>query len=515
MAQAPNILLISVDQWRGDCLAYLGHPVVRTPNLDRLAAQSTSFTRHFSCSAPCGPGRTSLLTGLYPFNHRSVTNGTPLDARFTNLALELRKAGYAPRLYGYTDTSADPRTLPADDPRVRTFEGVMEGFDVGLNFNLGGMAQWLDLLAEHGIERPQREMDIYAHTQAGHNGFAAEPARFPAELSESALTTDRVLEDIRGQGGAPWCYHVVYLRPHPPLVAPEPYHAMFAPSDVDPPLPASTGRPEHPFLATWRAKHADFGYFDEWIDLGRMNEADHAAMRAVYYGLIAEVDAQIGRLLAGLEDVGEAGRTLVILTCDHGEMAGDHGLWGKGGYFDAAYHIPLLIRDPGRPSSAGRRIDAFTESVDVAPTVLDWLGLDIPDTWDGSSLVPFIDGASPRGWRTQAFWEFDFRDVETMGFETALGLAPDECVLNVIRGERWKYVHFPSLPPLLFDLQNDPDERFDRSGEAELAAVQMAMAQSVLSRRMLHAERTLTNTKLTENGPVTYRGPRQSTAGAR
>ena len=101
----PNILLVTLDQWRGDCLGAAGHPVVRTPHLDRLAAEGIRFTSHYAQAAPCGPSRASLLTGTYQHVHRSVQNGTPLDARFTNLALEARAAGYDPVLFGHTDTT--------------------------------------------------------------------------------------------------------------------------------------------------------------------------------------------------------------------------------------------------------------------------------------------------------------------------------------------------------------------------------------------------------------------------
>ena len=104
----PNVLFVTADQWRGDSLSCAGHPVVRTPNLDRLATSGVRFARHFAQAAPCGPSRASLYTGMYLMNHRSATNGTPLDARHTNVALEARKLGYRPALFGYTDTSVDP-----------------------------------------------------------------------------------------------------------------------------------------------------------------------------------------------------------------------------------------------------------------------------------------------------------------------------------------------------------------------------------------------------------------------
>ena len=110
--QPRKVLFITVDQWRGECLSVLGHPVVRTPHLDTLARDGTLFRRHYASCSPCGPSRASLLTGMYLMNHRSGRNGTPLDQRHTNLAWEVRRLGFDPTLFGYTDTSPDPRSRP-------------------------------------------------------------------------------------------------------------------------------------------------------------------------------------------------------------------------------------------------------------------------------------------------------------------------------------------------------------------------------------------------------------------
>ena len=150
-----NVLYITVDQWRGDCLGSVGHPIVQTPNLDRLAAEGVLFRRHFAQAAPCGPSRASLHTGQYLMNHRSVLNGTPLDSRFTNIALEARSRGYDPVLFGYTDASPDPRVLAADDPRLLTYEGVLPGFRavVDLNEQLEPWGAWLRTLGYDGARR--------------------------------------------------------------------------------------------------------------------------------------------------------------------------------------------------------------------------------------------------------------------------------------------------------------------------------------------------------------------------
>ena len=117
----PNVLLITADQWRGDCLSAMGHPVLRTPNIDRLAGEGVLFARHYAGSAPCSPGRACLYTGLYLMNHRVCINGTPLDRRHDNLALAARRAGYEPTLFGYTDAAADPRDYDAGDPLTNKF----------------------------------------------------------------------------------------------------------------------------------------------------------------------------------------------------------------------------------------------------------------------------------------------------------------------------------------------------------------------------------------------------------
>ena len=120
-----NVLFITADQWRGDCLSAYGHACLRTPNLDALAADGVLFRRHYSQATPCAPGRASLYTGMYLHNHRVVVNGTPLDARHSNVALEARKAGYQPALLGYTSTSADPRRQVPGDRTLRSYDGVL------------------------------------------------------------------------------------------------------------------------------------------------------------------------------------------------------------------------------------------------------------------------------------------------------------------------------------------------------------------------------------------------------
>lgn len=511
-----NVLFISADQWRGECLSLLAHPTVRTPHLDRLAADGVCFRNHYANAAPCGPARASLLTGLYAMNHRSIANGTPLDARHTNIAREGRKAGFDPILFGYTDTSADPRRHAPDDPALRDYGGILPGFREGFRYDHEVCLPWLAHLKTRGYRLPERAFETYfgqpGYPGAAERGHALAAPLYRAEDSDTAYTADRVIDYLDTQRGRPWFVHAVFLRPHPPLYAPEPYNTLYDPEAIA--APSKTGSPEieaaqHPFLRWWLGRQSDPGYY--WghpHNLQTLAEHELRQMHAAYYGLISEVDHHVGRLIAHLEATGEYERTLIVFTVDHGEMLGDHWLWNKGGYFDASYHIPLIVRDPGAGAERGRIVEAFTESVDVMPTILDGLGLAVPVQCDGESLLPWLRGETPARWRDAVHWEYDFRDPETGAAEHDLGLTPDQCTLNVIRDARYKYVHFSGLPPLLFKLADDPGEFHDRATDPGYREVMLEYAQKLLSRRMIHAERTLANTLLTPRGVVEYRGPR-------
>lgn len=502
-----NVLLITADQWRGDCLSSRGHPCVQTPNLDALARDGISFARHYCQATPCGPSRASLHTGLYLMNHRSCTNGTPLDRRHANWAQVVRAAGYDPVLFGYTDTSADPRDYPPDHPALRTYEGVLPGLRAEVLLT-ADVTPWADWLRARGIPVPTRPFDLYYQkadqVEFEDGGPAPAPLRLAAEHNDTFFMTDRVI-DYLGDRSDPWCVHLSLLRPHPPWIAPDPFHALHAPAALPGFVRAPTAEREaeqHPWLAWQLSKR---------LNRAPDSELKLRRLKASYYGLISEVDANVGRLIAHLKTSGQYDTTLIVFTSDHGEQMGDHWLLGKCGYFDQSYHIPLIIRDPNSSADATRGliVDAFTENVDIVPTMLDWLNIDAPQTCDGRTLMPFVgSSAMPDGWRREAHWEYDFRDVTDPDLEHSLGIPLHACTLSVIRGERYKYVHFAGLPPLLFDLHEDPDELHDRAADPAYRGIVLECAQQMLSWRMRHDDQTLTHLALTREGVVARPGGR-------
>jgi arylsulfatase A-like enzyme len=469
-----NVLLITLDQFRGDCLSIAGHPVVKTPNLDHLARNGVRFARHYSQSSPCSPGRASLYTGMYQMNHRVVANGTPLDSSFDNVALMARRAGYTPALFGYTDQSIDPRvTTDANDPRLSFYEGVLPGFDCKLDLSQQ-FDPWRDWLESNGYVADMTAVQL----------LATESER-PVEMSVSTFLTSHLIDWI-GQQDQGWFAHASYIRPHPPYAAAGEYSTMYDPSEVGEPIaPAEDVHPFHQIMLALDATKAP------------TDPAEMANMRAQYFGMVSEVDAQLGRIWDALEALGQWENTIVIVVADHAELLGDHGLKEKVGYWETSQHTVSIFRDPRHAASHGTVINEFTENVDILPTLCEAFEQQIPAQCDGLPLTPFIEGVEPPMWRDAAHWEYDWRsslipvypqDVPWKRHLSSMNLA-------VRRSDEYAYVQFADGDWLCFDIATDPTWRTQVTDPA----IVMREAQAMLQWRMRNSNRTLSNF-LVENG---------------
>ncbi|MFQ5623514.1 MAG: alkaline phosphatase family protein [Paracoccaceae bacterium] len=508
-----NVMFVIVDQLRADCLngRLAGH--VELPNLRALMKDAVTFDRHYTVCAPCGPARASVLTGLYPMNHRSVRNGTPLADGITNIAREVRRKGYDPLLFGYTDTSLDPRSRHPADPDLASYERTMPDFNERIEMRFDECLPWRSYLAEKGYATPPYErFYVPVSQEPGRPPKLTDPAFYRAEDSDTAFLTDKLLSELRVRRGQQWFAHAAYIRPHPPLVAPAPYNGMYRGGDL--PLPSRKPAREeeaavHPFLATL-LKNTRIENFVSGFG-GRLNEESDEQiqdLRAIYLGLATEVDAHLGRIVDYLKQSGEYDSTLLVFTSDHGDMLGDHFSWGKRTVYEAAFHVPLIIRDPRNAGTYGATVDAFTETVDVTPTILDWLGIPVPVAMNGASLLPFLAGRTPVDWRDSISIELDFGDPETpTAWQEEMGLTLREANLAILRENRFKLIHFNGgYPPLLFDLENDPDEMRDLAGDPEHADTVLRLTRKMLDHRMRNADHTLSDMKITPHGTVNYRG---------
>jgi len=505
MPKARNVLLIVADQWRGDSLGILGHKASLTPNLDSLARRGVTFRNHFCQGAPCGPARASLLTGLYMMNHRVVANGVPLDPRHPTLVQEVKRAGIDPALIGYTTTIPDPRIAGPNDPAFIEGGDLMAGWRLVAHFDEVEHRNYFAWVASKGHAIPDDPMTLW-HPADGVCGPTASPSRIPADLSDTAWSASHAVEFLRStRSNRPWLLHLGFYRPHPPFAAPAPWHEAVPEGDIPPALRGSLAdeAAQHPLLKHFYETQKRSSYFEGASGtVPPLSDRDIALTRRAYYGMIAEVDHRLGEVLEALRRSDQMDDTLIVFTSDHAEQLGDHNLLGKLGWFDQSYNVPLIVVDPDRSANAsrGRIVDAPTESIDIMPTILEWLGLPLPRSRDGASLRPWLAGDTPATWRDAAHFEFDLRGGWPRAEPPPLGLDLDRASLCVTRTSNWKYVHFADLPPILYDRTHDPGEFRNVAGNPAYTALLAEAAQHMLSWRMAHAERTLTHLSTTRDG---------------
>ena len=478
MTRKPNILFIMADQLRWDYLAHAGHPHIRTPHIDRLAAKGLRFTRAFVQSPVCGGSRMSFYSGRYNLTHGATYNNFPLRIDEKTIGDYLRPQGYRVVLVGKTHFKPDLESMarlgidPGTNPGLPYWQCGFEPFerDDGLHPEVDGKLAgpdpaynaWLRQLGYPGLN-PWHE---WANSAEGENGEilsgwamrnARKPARVKEEHSETAYMTDRALAFLRGaKGGDPWCLHVSYIKPHWPYLAPAPYHAMYDAAHV---VPANRSEAE---CKSPHAVIAAFMRHDESLAFAR--DEVRATVIPTYMGLISQFDAHVGRLVDHLEATGEIANTVIVVTSDHGDYLGDHWLGEKDLFHEEIVRVPLIIVDPRQQADATRSTatDALVEAIDLAPTFLDWSGGDPePHRLEGRSLVPLIQGKSPDDWREAVFCDSDFALRHA---RRHLGLEVDEARGFMVRTRLWKYVHFERFPPQLFDLEADPHELDDLGG---------------------------------------------------
>jgi arylsulfatase A-like enzyme len=282
-------------------------------------------------------------------------------------------------------------------------------------------------------------------------------------------------------GDQPWCLHLSYIKPHWPYIVPPPYHDMYGPEDVVPPVRAEAEKENaHPLLAAYHQKR-----FSKAFSRDEVRERVIPA----YMGLITQIDDQIGRLLAWLEETGRDTETMIVFTSDHGDYLGDHWLGEKELFHDCSARIPLIVVDPDPASDATRgAVDTrLVEAIDLAPTFVEWMGGTVRgEVLEGRSLLPLLHGLDVP-WREVCFSEYDYswrkarRDLEVPIAESRLVMAFDG---------RWKLIHCEGMPPLLFDLETDPDELVDRGRDPDCAGEVERLRGAILSWALRHHRRT-------------------------
>jgi arylsulfatase A-like enzyme len=409
-------------------------------------------------------------------NNRVVANGSPLEDRFDNVARLARRAGYVPTLFGYTDQGLDPNQAEGlDDPRLDSYDGILPGFAVG-HYLPESQATWVEHLRDLGYDVPFG----WARALRGESDR-------PAEHSLTGFLTGKFLEWLEVQESG-WFAHVSFLRPHPPYAAAGEYSRLYDPADVELPIAPVDAGDRHPLHATAMGiAHC----------AAPQEEEAMRHLRAQYFGMITEVDVHLGRVVERLEERGELDDTLIVITSDHGDQLGDHGLIEKLGFFPQSYHILGIWREPRSPH-AGRVIERYTENVDIAPTLADALGLEIPVQFDGRVMTPLFEGRDVE-WRSSAHYEWDYRGMflasAPQPWPLDRALSRDNLAVSLTKDTA--YVQFGDGSYLCFDLLADPTWRTPVDDVSRV----LTAAQDMLLWRQEHLGRTYTDMLLRSERP--------------
>ena len=436
-ARKPNILVIMSDEHAPQVSGFGGHPLVKTPHLDALAARGVLF-RNAYCNSPlCVPSRMSFMTGRYPHNNGAYDNATALSSDAVTWAHLLRAVGYDAALSG-----------------KQHFVGPdqLHGFQAQLAFDLHasnrhGVFDW-----ERGTPAAAKPWPGVA--QAGPGSTRELEVDDQVEAAALAYITDQARKE------RPWVLDVGFIAPHFPLVVPQRYWEMYRPEKMDlPVLPPGHVENQHPVFQRMRGM---FGALEVFPD-----EAVRRA-RAAYYGLITYLDDKVGALVGALEATGQLENTLIVYTADHGEMNGEHGMWRKSNFYEQSVRVPLIVAGAGVVPD-GRVVEQCVSLVDVVATMVEVAGASdsVVTPLDGQSLLPLARGDTGLAWADEVFSEY-----------LAHGVARPVAMLR--RG-RYKLIYSLDDPPILFDLETDPGEFNDLGTDPHYAAIREALRSALLA----------------------------------
>lgn len=406
-----NVLFLMADEHLATALSCLGHPIVQTPNLDRLAARGTCFINAYTPSPICVPARASVATGRYVHQQNYWDNAHAYDGRFSGWGQVLQGAGISTTSIGKLHyrreedaTGFDHQILP-----MHIFKGIGQVW--------GSVRNPLPRSREGG--------GMLGDIGAGISKYN----QYDIKVADAAATW---LQDPR-RADTRWLAFVSFVAPHFPLTVPQEYLDLY-PVDAMP-LPEirlANGYAQHPWVARMNSI--------EDSDSELETDSQRRAAIAAYYALCTFVDAQIGKVLEALEATGQLDDTLIIYTSDHGEQLGKRGRWGKSLLYRESTQVPLILAGGAVPEN--HRVQTAVNLIDIAPTITDAFGLSADDAWPGQSLLRIA--AEPDDPERLSFAEYHAANSPSGGF--------------MIANARWKYHEYVGYPSELFDLAEDPEE---------------------------------------------------------
>ncbi|MGY0217154.1 sulfatase-like hydrolase/transferase [Endozoicomonadaceae bacterium StTr2] len=432
--KAKNMLFIMSDEHAAKMSGCYGHPMVQTPNIDRLAAEGCKFNAAYTNSPICLPARAAFATGRHVHETGYWDNAHPYEGAVDSWGHVLRKKNIK-------SVSIGKLHYRSDDDDTGFDEQILPMHVVG------GRG---DILGSVRDELPRRFKCKALSDQIG----PGESSYTQYDRNITELTCNWLKENANSEQG--WVLFVGLVAPHFPLIAPQKFYDLY--SDLDKiPMPkayAVDQRPSHPWLDQWRKC---------WISDEFFDEEKVKIATASYFGLCSFLDDNIGQIMSALENSGAAAETQVVYTSDHGDNLGARGLWGKSTFYEEAAGIPMIIKGPG--IEAGTECNTPTTLLDGAATITDVLMDGIPEEWSGESLNRMA--AEPDDNERVIFSEYHAAGAISGAF--------------MLRKGHYKYVHYVGFPAQLFDLKQDPEELTDIAGQPEMAKM-LAMFEAELNK---------------------------------
>ncbi len=523
----PNFLLFITDQHRVDYLGCYGHPVLRTPHIDSIAARGTRFARFYVATPVCMPNRATLMTGRMPSLHGVRSNGIPLSLAANTFVDALRASGYTTALVGKShlqNFTGQPPILGRPPPRPG--DAVLESnFDEARKHAVPAGAydqehpkRWeagqafsmqlpfygfehVDLCTAHGDhvgghyyvwlkgQRPDADALRDRAKQLPHDYVCPQAFRtpIPEELYPTAYIADKSCEWLdryaAGNRARPFFLMTSFPDPHHPFTPPGRYWSMYAPHDMQLPPSFALGNRPRPRSVAWAIAQRESGKADTAGQAAfAVNAREAREAMALSCGMIGMIDEAVGRVLARLAACGLADDTIVIFTSDHGDFLGDHRLLLKGpAHFDGITHVPFIWAEPG--GGAPRCTDVLAGTLDIASTILDRAKVRPYNGIQGVSLLPVLQGTRPTLARETLVIEDDQQ-------RAVLGL-PAGARLRTLVTRRWRMtIAQDDRYGELYDLEDDPLEMDNLFDDTAHRAVRAELMEKLAYRQMELADRS-------------------------
>lgn len=431
-ARKPNFIFLCSDQHSARFMGAAGHPLVRTPNLDRIASKGVAFTSAYCSSPLCVPGRSSMMTGMYPSDVNSFCNSTVYDGSYPTWGKRLRDASYHCWAVGKQDlnpaydlgfTGANVENGHARKPDITSLFRRPVGYRVGEREGIDGGSY----LRSEGDSQDSR------------------PRLNPGRDARDTRAACDFLRNEAVRLSTPWAAFIGLREPHPEWSGLKEYYDYYLPLVAVP----TVSLEELEQLPLPYQAMRNFKRISTPIPEERIRRAI-----AAYLSMVTELDSYVGEIYRCLEETGQIDNTYFIYTSDHGESLGEHGMWLKNNLYECATRIPLVISGPKLPR--GETIDTPVSHVDLVATMIEWAGMPTPAELRGTSLSPLIDGRSGTG------PAFVYAESHSEGNPTG------SCM---VRKGPWKLIHFSYYEDYLFNLEEDPEEKHNRAGDPALKGV--------------------------------------------